>query len=298
MHCVSLVLERKLAGQAPALRAMAAEQHPPGAAMARAPSADATDAPPSPGAAARANFAAALGLAAPPPPLPSPPPRLPKPSALRGDSADSGALQRCHTDSSGLSSPLWVQTPRAASALPPGASEQQQHQHHHYSRRQTHQHHAPHGHHAARPVSAPISRVGSSSRLFKVASGKSISTEAMVSALSSEIRRRHARGAELRDIAIGERIGQGGFGDVFRGTYHRLPAAIKVLRAQQAGGGGGADGGHGGHGGGGGEAVGDAVEMAVLSSVSHPHVVQVFCCLTDVVEEPRSGAATGVWVER
>lgn len=58
------------------------------------------------------------------------------------------------------------------------------------------------------------------------------------------------------------------------------------------------DGGHGGHGGGGGEAVGDAVEMAVLSSVSHPHVVQVFCCLTDVVEEPRSGAATGVWVER
>lgn len=39
-----------------------------------------------------------------------------------------------------------------------------------------------------------------------------------------------------------------------------------------------------------GEAVGDAMEMAVLSSVQHPNIVQVFSCLTDVVED--AGART------
>jgi hypothetical protein len=32
------------------------------------------------------------------------------------------------------------------------------------------------------------------------------------------------------------------------------------------------------------EAMMDAVEMAVLSAVSHPHVIQVFSCLTEMVE--------------
>jgi hypothetical protein len=31
------------------------------------------------------------------------------------------------------------------------------------------------------------------------------------------------------------------------------------------------------------EAVSDAMEMAVLSSVQHPNIVQVFSCLTDMV---------------
>lgn len=35
------------------------------------------------------------------------------------------------------------------------------------------------------------------------------------------------------------------------------------------------------------EAVSDAMEMAVLSSVVHPNIVQVFSCLTDMVELPR-----------
>jgi hypothetical protein len=32
------------------------------------------------------------------------------------------------------------------------------------------------------------------------------------------------------------------------------------------------------------EAMMDAVEMAVLSAVSHPHIIQVFTCLTEMVE--------------
>jgi hypothetical protein len=32
------------------------------------------------------------------------------------------------------------------------------------------------------------------------------------------------------------------------------------------------------------EAVSDAMEMAVLSSVQHPNIVQVYCCLTDMIE--------------
>jgi hypothetical protein len=34
------------------------------------------------------------------------------------------------------------------------------------------------------------------------------------------------------------------------------------------------------------EAVSDAMEMAVLSSVQHPNIVQVYSCLTDMVEVP------------
>jgi hypothetical protein len=47
-----------------------------------------------------------------------------------------------------------------------------------------------------------------------------------------------------------------------------MPAAIKVFYARQSER----------------EAMKDAVEMAVLSSVSHPNVVSLYACLNDMVE--------------
>jgi hypothetical protein len=40
-----------------------------------------------------------------------------------------------------------------------------------------------------------------------------------------------------------------------------------------------------------GEAMSDAMEMAVLSSITHPSIVQVYACLTDMV--PISSGAGG-----
>lgn len=33
------------------------------------------------------------------------------------------------------------------------------------------------------------------------------------------------------------------------------------------------------------QAMKDALEMAVLTTVSHPHIIQVFNCFTDMVED-------------
>jgi hypothetical protein len=44
------------------------------------------------------------------------------------------------------------------------------------------------------------------------------------------------------------------------------------------------------------EAMKDAVEMAVLSAVQHPNLVQVFACLTDMVEEPGAPPGARAWV--
>lgn len=44
------------------------------------------------------------------------------------------------------------------------------------------------------------------------------------------------------------------------------------------------------------EALMDAIEMAVLSTVSHPHVVRAYACFTDMVEvtdAPQPGAPRG-----
>jgi hypothetical protein len=66
-----------------------------------------------------------------------------------------------------------------------------------------------------------------------------------------------------------------GFGRVFRGAWHKRPAAIKVMNARSTDS----------------EAVSDAMEMAVLSTVNHPNIVQVYCCLTDMVEVRGPGGA-------
>ena len=76
------------------------------------------------------------------------------------------------------------------------------------------------------------------------------------------------------DLALGEHIGSGGFASVWRGTWKKLTAAVKILYAR----------------GGGGDAMMDAVEMAVLSAVSHPNIVQAYACLTDMVD---AGAGAG-----
>jgi len=44
------------------------------------------------------------------------------------------------------------------------------------------------------------------------------------------------------------------------------------------------------------EAVSDAMEMAVLSSIQHPNIVQVFSCLTDMVEVPGECNLVVIWL--
>jgi hypothetical protein len=108
-----------------------------------------------------------------------------------------------------------------------------------------------------------------SARLSKVSS-RQLCTEAMLKVLQQEIRKGRRRSLELSacaELVIHEAVGRGGFGSVYRGTWHSIPAAIKIMNARNSNS----------------EAVSDAMEMAVLSSVQHPNIVQVFCCLTDMV---------------
>jgi serine/threonine protein kinase len=155
-------------------------------------------------------------------------------------------------------------------------------------------------------------------------SGKRLCTEAMLKVLQQEIRKGRRRSLEASlasDLVLVEPIGCGGFGSVFFGTWHAVPAAIKVrglllmslshpplpspctrraapaappraathalrraarrhclraappvcqvMNARRSDS----------------EAVSDAMEMAVLSSVQHPNIVQVYSCLTDMVPE-------------
>ncbi|KAI8462418.1 MAG: kinase-like domain-containing protein [Monoraphidium minutum] len=129
------------------------------------------------------------------------------------------------------------------------------------------------------PVLAGAS-VSASGRLSKVSSRR-LCTEAMLKVLQQEIRKGKRRSVELSFVAdhlvIAEPIGRGGFGRVFRGSWHKRPAAIKVMNARESDS----------------EAVSDAMEMAVLSTVNHPNIVQVYSCLTDMVEAPALGAFGG-----
>ncbi|KAI8465288.1 MAG: kinase-like domain-containing protein [Monoraphidium minutum] len=119
-------------------------------------------------------------------------------------------------------------------------------------------------------------------RLSKVSSRR-LCTEAMLKVLQQEIRKGRRRSSSalgvLSDLVIAEPLGHGGFGHVYHGTWHTTPAAIKVMNARSSDG----------------EAVSDAMEMAVLSSVQHPAIVQVYACLTDMVEvdEPEALSLPG-----
>ncbi|KAI8466889.1 MAG: hypothetical protein J3K34DRAFT_460676 [Monoraphidium minutum] len=107
-------------------------------------------------------------------------------------------------------------------------------------------------------------------------SSRRLSTEAMMRVVAGEIQRNrraaHGAGAAAyaSDLVLERPIGSGGFGAVYRGTWKKTTAAIKVFYARQSER----------------EALKDAVEMAVLSTVNHPNIVQVYSCLTDMVEMP------------
>lgn len=119
-------------------------------------------------------------------------------------------------------------------------------------------------------VVPPLS--STSGRLSKVSSRR-LCTEAMLQLLQQQITRGKRRSVELSFVAdhlfISDQVlGQGGYGQVLRGSWHKRPAAIKVMHARSSDG----------------EAVSDAMEMAVLSTLQHPNIVQVYSCLTDMVE--------------
>jgi len=154
VHCVSLTLEHKLAGQMATLKAIAAAEEQATAAASAAPSA--------------------------------------RPSLDL-----SPALQHPHhSDSSSINTPRSLPTPRGTLSLMT----------------------SPRPADAPYPASAPISRVGSSSRLFKVSSSKHICTDAMVRALQQEIRKRYRHSMEISDLIIVEPLGAGGFGQVGLGV--------------------------------------------------------------------------------
>ncbi|KIY97123.1 hypothetical protein MNEG_10840 [Monoraphidium neglectum] len=91
-----------------------------------------------------------------------------------------------------------------------------------------------------------------SARLSKVSS-RQLCTEAMLKVLQQEIRKGRRRSAELAacaDLVTRELIGRGGFGCVYKGTWHTIPAAIKIMNCRKTNS----------------EAVSDAMEMAVLSN--------------------------------
>jgi hypothetical protein len=109
-----------------------------------------------------------------------------------------------------------------------------------------------------------------SARLSKVGS-RQLCTEAMLKVLQQEIRNGRRRSFELRsceeELVLDQPLGRGGYGAVYGGLWHGTPSAIKIMNARGSNS----------------EAVSDAMEMAVLSSVQHPNIVQVYSCLTDMV---------------
>lgn len=102
-------------------------------------------------------------------------------------------------------------------------------------------------------------------------SGRGLRTEPIVAALQQAIGRARCCKLQGEDtLTIGEPLGRGGYGSVFRGTWHKRPAAFKIMHARSSDS----------------EVVSDAMEMAVLTSVQHPNIVAVYACLTDMVCAP------------
>ncbi|KAI8468866.1 MAG: hypothetical protein J3K34DRAFT_515013 [Monoraphidium minutum] len=105
---------------------------------------------------------------------------------------------------------------------------------------------------------------------LSVLQGRNLSTSSMVKVLQRAIHRDRRCSMELSftsDLTLVKEIGRGGFGTVYSGFYRRLPAAIKVMDAREHEG----------------EALTNAMEMAVLSSVQHPNIVQLYSCLLGMV---------------
>ncbi|KAI8470520.1 MAG: kinase-like domain-containing protein [Monoraphidium minutum] len=116
-----------------------------------------------------------------------------------------------------------------------------------------------------------------SSRLS--ASGAHLNTEAMLQVLQQEVRKSWRRGLTphyLPELVVAECLASSSSGAVYRGYWHKSAAAVKITynRSTER------------------EAMGDAVEMAVLSSVQHPNIVKTYACLTDMVEAAPDGGST------
>jgi len=97
-------------------------------------------------------------------------------------------------------------------------------------------------------------------------------TEAMLKVLQNELRKTHAKSQALEwieELCLIEIVGKGGFGVVYKGTWKGSVAAVKVMYARQHER----------------QAMKDALEMAVLTTVSHPNIVQVYNCFTDMIED-------------
>lgn len=105
-------------------------------------------------------------------------------------------------------------------------------------------------------------------------------TEAMLKVLQHEIRKTHAKSQAMEwvdELALMETIGKGGFGIVYKGTWKGALAAVKVMYARQHER----------------QTMKDALEMAVLTTVAHPHIIQVYACFTDMVEDAGLGGSMG-----
>mmetsp|Transcript_16992 Transcript_16992/g.50930 ORF Transcript_16992/g.50930 Transcript_16992/m.50930 type:complete len:923 (-) Transcript_16992:424-3192(-) len=104
-------------------------------------------------------------------------------------------------------------------------------------------------------------------------------TEAMLKVLQHEIRRTTAQSQAdqwVEELVLTEVLGKGGFGMVYMGTWKGSVAAVKVMYARQHER----------------QAMKDALEMALLTTVSHPFIIQVYSCLTDMVEDARNANST------
>ncbi|KAG1656207.1 hypothetical protein FOA52_011337 [Chlamydomonas sp. UWO 241] len=101
------------------------------------------------------------------------------------------------------------------------------------------------------------------------------STGALVTGLTDKLNQKRIASSmnlhslsDLDDVAITGVLGEGGFAKVFRGTRHGLVVAIKVVvdtgTNEKS-------------------VIKNAHEIAILSTLSHPHVTQAYLCLTDIL---------------
>ncbi|KAG1656211.1 hypothetical protein FOA52_011341 [Chlamydomonas sp. UWO 241] len=101
------------------------------------------------------------------------------------------------------------------------------------------------------------------------------STGALVTGLTDKLNQKRIASSmnlhsmsELDDVTITGVLGEGGFAKVFRGTRHGLVVAIKVVidtGANEK------------------SVIKNAHEIAIMSTLSHPHVTQAYLCLTDIL---------------
>ncbi|KAI8471495.1 MAG: hypothetical protein J3K34DRAFT_468267, partial [Monoraphidium minutum] len=143
--------------------------------------------------------------------------------------------------------------------------------------------HAPRARHMSAGSGGGGGAAGPSSQLLLIPDVRQCVTESMVMVLQDEIRRSRAScSLELSfmsDLTLVREIGRGGFGTVYSGFWRKMPAAIKAMHARVDDG----------------EAVSDAMEIAVLSSVHHPNIVQLYSCLLGmalVEDEDASASAS------